>query len=110
MAVRVLDKLRIGLATRLGATGGGIRLAEGARLRPEIGPNDEIRSILLFRRGNARDGAGKRPEALYDYGEVLRIDADDVLSDWATELRQAPWPEAAPEGSHPAWPGSRGGA
>ena len=70
----------------------------------EAGPNDEIRSILYLRRGNARDGAGRRPEALYDDGEVIRTDADDVLRDWATELRQAPWPEAAPAGSHPARP------
>ena len=73
------------------------------------GPNDEVRSILYLRRGNARDGAGRRPEALYDYGDVIRTDAADVLSDWATQLRQAPWPEAAPEGSHPARPGSPGG-
>ena len=65
-------------------------------------PNPEIRAILLFRRGNARDGAGRRPEALYDYGEVIRLDADDVLKDWANALRQAPWPDAAPAGSHPA--------
>ena len=67
----------------------------------DAGPNPGVRSILVFRRANARDGAGRRPEALYDYGEVIRADADEVLSDWATALRQAPWPEAAPEGSHP---------
>ena len=67
----------------------------------EAGPRAEVRSVLLLRRGNARDGAGRRPEALYDYGEVIRTDADDVLTDWATALRQAPWPEAAPAGSHP---------
>ena len=67
----------------------------------EGGPSAEVRSVLYLRRGNARDGAGKRPDALYDYGEVIRTDADDVLRDWANALRQAPWPEAAPEGSHP---------
>ena len=67
----------------------------------EAGPNDVVRAILAFRRGNARDGAGRRPQALSDYGEVIRIDADDVLSDWAKDLRRAPWPDAAPDGSHP---------
>ena len=67
----------------------------------KAGPNDAVRAILAFRRGNARDGAGRRPQALSDYGEVIRIDADDVLSDWAKDLRRAPWPEAAPDGSHP---------
>ena len=67
----------------------------------KAGPNAEVRAVLHFRRGSARDGAGKRPAALFDYGEVIRTDADDVLSDWAKELRRAPWPEAAPDGSHP---------
>ena len=66
------------------------------------GPSPEIRANLLLRRANARDGAGRRPEALHDYGEVIRIDADDILKDWANALRQAPWPDAAPPGSHPA--------
>ena len=68
----------------------------------EADPSPEVRASLLLRRANARDGAGRRPEALYDYGEVIRIDADDVLKDWANALRQAPWPDAAPAGSHPA--------
>ena len=67
----------------------------------EAGPNDAVRAILAFRRGNARDGAGRRPEALSDYGEVIRAGADDILSDWAKGLRRAPWPDAAPDGSHP---------
>ena len=67
----------------------------------DAGPIDAVRAILAFRRGNARDGAGRRPQALSDYGEVIRIDADDVLSDWAKDLRRAPWPDAAPDGSHP---------
>ena len=67
----------------------------------KAGPNDAVRAILAFRRGNARDGAGRRPQALSDYGGVIRIDADDVLSDWAKDLRRAPWPDAAPDGSHP---------
>ena len=67
----------------------------------EAGPNPEVRAILHFRRGNARDGAGKRGTALTDYGRVIGADADQVLGEWATDLRQAPWPEAAPEGSHP---------
>ena len=66
------------------------------------GPNPEVRAILHFRRGNARDGAGKRGTALTDYGRVVRSDADQVLGDWAEELRRAPWPDAAPAGSHPA--------
>lgn len=65
------------------------------------GPSPEVRAHLLLRRANARDGAGRRPDALRDYGEVIRIDADDVLKDWANALRQAPWPDAAPAGSHP---------
>ena len=65
-------------------------------------PSPEVRASLLLRRANARDGAGRRPDALRDYGEVIRIDADDVLKDWANALRQAPWPDAAPVGSHPA--------
>ncbi len=64
-------------------------------------PNPEVRAILHFRRGNARDGAGARGTALTDYGRVLRDDADPVLGDWAEALRRAPWPDAAPEGSHP---------
>ena len=65
------------------------------------GPNPEVRSILHFRRGNARDGAGQRGTALTDYGRVIRADADEVLKDWANDLRRAPWPDAAPEGSLP---------
>ena len=42
MAVRVLDKLRIGLRSRAGAAGGGIRLVEGARLRLEIRPQERV--------------------------------------------------------------------
>ena len=68
----------------------------------EAGPNPEVRAILHFRRGNARDGAGKRGTALTDYGRVIRADADQVLGEWAQELRRAPWPDAAPEGSYPA--------
>ena len=67
----------------------------------DAGPIDAVRAILAFRRGNARDGAGRRPEALSDYGEVIRAGADDILSDWAKDLRRAPWPDAAPDGSHP---------
>ena len=67
----------------------------------KAGPNDAVRAILHFRRGNARDGAGKRGTALTDYGRVIGADADQVLGEWATDLRQAPWPDAAPDGSHP---------
>ena len=56
----------------------------------EAGPNPEVRAILLFRRGNARDGAGKRGTALTDYGRVVRDDADPVLGEWAEELRRRP--------------------
>lgn len=51
------------------------------------GPSDEVRSILYFRRGNAWDDAGRRPEALTDYAEVILTDADDILEDWAHALR-----------------------
>ena len=67
----------------------------------EAGPNPEVGAILHFRRGNARDGAGKRGTALTDYGRVIQANADKVLGDWAKELRRAPWPDAAPDGSHP---------
>ena len=67
----------------------------------EAGPNPEVQAILHFRRGNARDGAGKRGTALTDYGRVIQADADQVLGDWAKDLRRVPWPDAAPEGSHP---------
>ena len=40
MMVKVLDKLRIGLRSRAGAAGGGIRLVEGARLRLEVRPRE----------------------------------------------------------------------
>ena len=67
----------------------------------EAEPNPEVQAILHFRRGNARDGAGKRGTALADYGRVIQADADQVLGDWAKDLQRAPWPDAAPDGSHP---------
>ena len=70
-------------------------------------PNPEVRAILHFRRGNARDGAGNRGAALSDYGRVIRADADKVLGDWAKDLRKDPWPDAAPGGSHPRRPDAR---
>ena len=65
------------------------------------GPNPEIRSLLRFRRGNARDGLGRRPEALADYRVVAATGADEVLREWARDLLRAPWPQAAPEGTLP---------
>ena len=70
----------------------------------EAGPNPEVEALLHFRRANARDGAGKRGTALTDYRRVLQSDADRVLGEWANELRRAPWPDAAPEGSRPPRP------
>ena len=64
-------------------------------------PNDAVGAILHLRRGNARDGAGRRGEALSDYQRVIQADADEVLSGWAKDLRKAPWPDGAPEGSYP---------
>ena len=64
-------------------------------------PAPEVRAILYFRRGNARDGAGNRGTALTDYRRVIQTGADKVLGDWAEDLRKDPWPDAAPEGSHP---------
>ena len=63
----------------------------------------------LAQRSNAIRGPSLRNDRFFsqdgrpeptpeEYGEVIRTDADDVLRDWANELRQAPWPE----GSHPA--------
>ncbi len=64
-------------------------------------PVSELRAMLHFRRGNARDGLGRRREALFDYLRVRQIGADEVLDDWAGDLRKTPWPDGAPEGSAP---------
>ena len=64
-------------------------------------PESEVAAMLHFRRANARDGAGRRQEAIVDYLEVRRNGSDEVLSDWAGRLLSARWPEGAPEGSAP---------
>ena len=42
-----------------------------------------------------------RGTVLTDHGRVIRDDADQVLGEWAEELRRAPWPDAAPGGVPP---------
>ena len=64
-------------------------------------PVSELRALLHFRRGNARDGMGRRRAALGDYLRVQQADADEVLEDWAEELRRRPWPDGAPAGAAP---------
>lgn len=64
-------------------------------------PVSEMRALLHFRRGNARDGMGRRRAALGDYLRVQQAEADEVLEDWAEELRRRPWPDGAPVGAAP---------
>lgn len=67
----------------------------------DTSPVSEIRAMLHFRRGNARDGQGLRREALGDYLRVRQAGADEVLADWAGRLGKTPWPEGAPEAAAP---------
>ncbi len=67
----------------------------------ESSPPSDIRLMLHFRRGNARDGLGQRQRALFDYNRVRQIGGDKVLEGWAKDLRKTPWPAGAPEGSRP---------
>lgn len=64
-------------------------------------PHPDIRVMLHFRRGNARDGLGQRQRALFDYNRVRQLGGDKVVAGWASDLRRTPWPEGAPEGSRP---------
>lgn len=64
-------------------------------------PPPDVRLMLHFRRGNARDGLGQRQPALFDYNRVRQLGGDKVLERWAKDLRKTPWPEGAPEGSRP---------
>ena len=64
-------------------------------------PVSEIEALLHFRRGNARDGMGRRSEGLRDYLRVRQIGSDEVLGEWAGQLLGTPWPEGAPEGAAP---------
>ena len=64
-------------------------------------PVSELRALLHFRRGNARDGGGLRRAALGDYLRVEQSDADPVLAEWAAALRREPWPTGAPAGAAP---------
>ncbi len=64
-------------------------------------PLSELSAMLFFRRGNALDGMGRRSDGLRDYLQVRRLDADEVLSEWAGRLLSTPWPEGAPEGAAP---------
>ena len=64
-------------------------------------PPSDIRLMLHFRRGNARDGLGERQPALFDYNRVRQLGGDKVLERWARDLRKTPWPAGAPEGSRP---------
>lgn len=64
-------------------------------------PVSELQAMLHFRRGNARDGMGRRSVALRDYLEVRRLGADEILAEWAGRLLRDPWPEGAPAGALP---------
>lgn len=64
-------------------------------------PPPDVRVMLHFRRGNARDGLGQRQRALFDYNRVRQLGGDKVAEGWAKALRKTPWPEGAPEGSRP---------
>ena len=64
-------------------------------------PPPDIRVMLHFRRGNARDGLGRRQPALFDYNRVRQLGVDKVVEGWAKAVRKTPWPEGAPEGSRP---------
>ena len=64
----------------------------------ESSPPSDIRLMLHFRRGNARDGLGQRQRALFDYNRVRQIGGDKVLEGWAKDLRKTPWPAGAPRG------------
>ena len=64
-------------------------------------PPPDVRVMLHFRRGNARDGLGQRQAALFDYKRVRQLGGDKVAENWAKALRKRPWPEGAPEGSRP---------
>ena len=67
----------------------------------ESSPPHDIRVMLHFRRGNARDGMGQRQRALFDYNRVRQLGEDKVVEGWAKDLRKRPWPANAPEGSRP---------
>ena len=64
-------------------------------------PAPDIRVMLHFRRGNARDGLGQRRRALFDYNRVRQLGGDKVVERWAKALRKTPWPAGAPEGARP---------
>lgn len=64
-------------------------------------PPPDVRVMLHFRRGNARDGLGQRQPALFDYNRVRQLGGDKVVEGWAKTLRKTPWPVGAPEGSRP---------
>lgn len=73
----------------------------------EAGPDEVTEATLLFRRGNAKDGAGLHGQAGTDYSRVMRSGADPILGEWAEQLRRNPWPDGAPPGSHPGDPAAR---
>ena len=64
-------------------------------------PPPDVRVMLHFRRGNARDGLGQRQPALFDYKRVRQLGGDKVVENWAKALRKRPWPAGAPEGARP---------
>lgn len=70
----------------------------------EVGPDEVTETTLLFRRANAKDGAGRHGQAATDYSRVMRSGADPLLAEWARRLRREPWPEGAPAGSRPGGP------
>ena len=67
----------------------------------EASPPPDIRVMLHFRRGKARDGLGQQQRARFDCNRVRQIGGDKVVEGWAKDLRKRPWPAGAPEGSRP---------
>lgn len=99
LAAAGLPELRLGEALLFAGEWGAAEraLTEGLA----AGPVSELRALLHFRRGNARDGGGLRRAALGDYLRVEQSDADPVLAEWAAALRREPWPAGAPPGAAP---------
>ena len=99
LAAAGLPELRLGESLLFAEEWGAAERALTEGLAAE--PVSELRALLHFRRGNARDGGGLRRAALGDYLRVEQSDADPILADWAAVLRREPWPAGAPVGAAP---------
>ena len=99
LAAAGLPELRLGESLLFAEEWGAAERALTRGLAAE--PVSELRALLHFRRGNARDGGGLRRAALGDYLRVEQSEADPILADWAAVLRREPWPAGAPAGAAP---------